>query len=236
MVSSCILFAACTTQTNHLAQLPAADQALAWHGEREKNFGFYDYLNVASAQEAEDLLNEKFQVEVTDFWAQSLELLAETAFLQAYPQQQTTYHVVASEKRLSYQTVLEYGINDQLQAKAQILLVYTLDAEQQWVKLEEQTLLLETAAEEGKETTAFYEALPELSKGAAEFIDLPDVEASLETFLADYSAKEEQMNQVSVPIASNQEASTALHRSIQVYYDALGVLREFYVNVYDATE
>ena len=217
-------------------QLTKEEQALVWQEEREKTFGYYDYKALPDEQEMTTLMETKFGLSLPKSYAIFQQLLADTPYFQQQQVLGHAYELIASGEQLLVHTQTQFG-GEQTQVTADVSLTYKVNPTDQRAYLAEQTLVIhdETPAE----TIQLYDSLPELCKGVAQPLTFGDVNDEVTAFQKEHGAVEPELAQQALSVTDNTAAmkeKKGLQKSIQVFYDANGVLREVYVSLMDLTE
>lgn len=230
------LLAGCTALQAEQSLFTEAEEQVIWHGERTGTFGNYDYTNLANEAEAQEILTEKFNLSLPKNYETLKIQLASTAYLSSEQLLGEACEVIVSDQQVNYHVQQQYG-EESVEVVVEFSLTYTIEEESKRVILADQTLLLQDVSSSG--TAGLYEAITELVPLIGKNLSFDSEDKVWETFMDKYQEVDDTLAQQTVVIQENVEEAKenkGLQKSIQVYYDATGQLREIYFNLTDLSE
>ena len=226
ILGSLFLVTGCRTSS---APLPSDDQALVWSGKRDKPFGTYETGKLATAKEAETVLEETFSVSVPSFFTESEKVMKDLEFLQSYTLGETAYRVESKENELTYERVSTYVTSEKRPVvRVTLQVVYQANPDTNQVKTTQQTLNVMTTP---SEAPLFYEALPTLSEREAKFLHLSPKGSTLEQVIVAFPERDSERTLEAVTIVSSDKDQSPVQKNIQLFYDVNGYVTEWTAEV-----
>ncbi|MGX7414074.1 hypothetical protein [Enterococcus caccae] len=206
-----------------------------WTGERSRPFGDFDYSKIKTEAEALDLLQEKYKVQVPEYYEITKKTLLDELSSKTVIPKEALYSIFSQNKELVFKTLYPFYKEKELQVFAEVVLTYTYSADRKEAYLKSQIININIAPVKGE--------LP--NKNVSELIEVLGKnmnisEKEINSGLAGYEKQVKETKSIIttdyLPVVSTSRGLNTdkdFLKEIAVGYDPSGTLREFHAEVSD---
>ncbi|WP_086315517.1 hypothetical protein A5821_003002 [Enterococcus sp. 7F3_DIV0205] len=222
-------------KTDRYAGFSQAEHALSWSSERNRSFGDADYSKIEKEAKAFDLLQDKYNVTVSNYYETTKHTLTKELTSKTVKLGAVQYAIFARNKELEFRTLYPFYRGEELQVFSEVILTYAYSVDQAQTYLKSQIVTVKIAPIKG---TLPNDNQRELITAIGKNMKLP--EKKLETGLAGYEKRmKESENPITddyLPIVSNTsglDKEQEFLKEIAAVYDEVGTFRELYAEISD---
>lgn len=218
------------------ANLSTEDQALVWKKDQPKAFGKFDYVDI-TRKEAEKLMAEKFKLELSDLYTDSIPVLEEALQTDENVREEPVYLIRATGKELLLRGTFAYKNkkDGNYYAYGVIEMNYEFDETKKQARLSTQNITITNYPE--NQTVYVNEPLKVVEK-FAELAKVKNVEEKLATFTKEFEKPAAELKDQKIVIENSlkqAEKDQTVGRNVGIDYAGNGTLTIIRVFVKDST-
>lgn len=231
-LSFLLIFTGCT-QLNRYDKFSKNDQSLSWVGERKRSFGDSDYSKVKNEKEAFNLLKEKYQLSIPNYYKETKKLINQTMSSENVKAGETKYSIFSRNEELQFKTIYTFYKEKELQILAEVGVNYKYSADKKQSYLKSQIVRIQIAPIKGKLPN---DNLSEVIRKLGNKMKIS--KEKIDSGIAGYEKRVKEtaipITEDYLPIISNSAGlrkNEEFLKEIAIVYDQDGTVREVYAEI-----